>query len=148
MHSAKKESAMADQIFDRSHAVYVKHVPCKGRGLFANVPFKIGDVIDRAPTWEFDTKTAILFRRTGLFQYYFVRDDLGEKAALVAGYVVFGFISIVNHSSNPNAQTIWSDGDAGASATIVAIRDIKVGEEITHRYKNISDYPSTIKFVE
>ncbi|MER8485704.1 SET domain-containing protein-lysine N-methyltransferase [Mesorhizobium sp. M0340] len=137
---------MVDKIFDRSNAVYVKRVPGKGRGLFANIPFTAGDVIDRAPTWGFDQEAEYMFRRTGLLQYYFVRDD--HSSSDLAGYVVFGFISIVNHSFNPNAETIWTDGDAGAWATIIATKDIMVGEEITHRYKNLSDYPAAIKFIE
>lgn len=138
---------MVDKIFDRSNSVYIKQMPQKGRGVFANIPFKSGDLIDRAPTWEFDREAEKLFKRTGLLEYYFVPDDPMSKAGSVAGYVVFGFISIVNHSANPNAQTIWTDGDAGAWASIVAIKDIMVGEEITHSYKNISDYPPYVKFV-
>ncbi|RAZ84724.1 hypothetical protein DPM33_30210 [Mesorhizobium hawassense] len=141
---------MVDRIFDRCNAVYVKNVPRKGRGVFANIPFKAGDVIDRAPTWGFEGDDANMLNRTGLLEYYFVRDDLDlrEGPNRVVGYVVFGFISLVNHSANPNAETIWTDGDAGAWASIVAIKDIIVGEEITHRYKNIPDYPSTVKFIE
>ncbi|PBB77810.1 hypothetical protein CK218_28175 [Mesorhizobium sp. WSM3879] len=141
---------MVDRIFDRCNAVYIKNVPCKGRGVFANVQFKAGDVIDRAPTWGFESDEAKILNSTGLLEYYFVRDDLGQREGSnrVIGYVVFGFISLVNHSSNPNAETIWTDGDAGAWASLVAIKDIIVDEEITHRYKNISDYPSTVKFIE
>ncbi|RWO86306.1 SET domain-containing protein-lysine N-methyltransferase [Mesorhizobium sp.] len=140
---------MTDRIFDRCNAVYVKNVRCKGRGVFANVPFKVGDVIDRAPTWAFEGDEAAILNRTGLIEYYFVRDDLRQDGNnRVVGYVVFGFISLVNHSSNPNAETIWTDGEAGAWASIVAIKDIMVDEEITHRYKNIPDYPSKVKFIE
>ncbi|TIX45864.1 MAG: SET domain-containing protein [Mesorhizobium sp.] len=138
---------MVDKIFDRSNTIYVKNSPRKGRGVFANVPFKAGEVIERAPTWGFDDVTAKLLDRTGILEYYFVRCDLPSESPLV-GYVVFGFISIVNHSSNPNAQTVWADGNSGAWATIVAIKDIQVDEEITHRYTNISAYPQNIKFVD
>ncbi|MER8615027.1 SET domain-containing protein-lysine N-methyltransferase [Mesorhizobium sp. M1216] len=137
---------MVDKMFDRSHAVYVKNVPKKGRGVFANVPFKVGDVIERAPTWGFDDEAAKLLDRTGLLEYYFVRND--SKLNSLTGYVVFGFMSIVNHSSNPNAQTVWTDEPSGAWASIVAIKDIKVDEEITQRYLNIAAYPQSIKFVD
>ncbi|CAH2394355.1 SET domain-containing protein-lysine N-methyltransferase [Mesorhizobium ventifaucium] len=146
---------MADKIFDRSNTIYVKNSPRKGRGVFANVPFKAGEVIERAPTWGFDDVAAKLLDRTGILEYYFVRPDQpGESPAdqpsesPLVGYVVFGFISIVNHSSNPNAQTVWAYGNSGAWATIVAIKDIQVDEEITHRYSNISAYPKNIKFVD
>lgn len=139
---------MVDRIFDRSNAVYVKNVPGKGRGVFANVPFKIGDLIECAPTWGFDDVAGSLIDNTGLFEYYFVRNRRKREIDHNTGYVVFGFIAIVNHSLNPNAKIIWSDHDSGAWASIVATRDIKVDEEITHHYTNVSAYPPHIKFIE
>ncbi|MGY3197329.1 hypothetical protein ACVIWU_006695 [Bradyrhizobium sp. USDA 4509] len=139
---------MVDRVFDRSNALYVKTVPRKGRGVFANIPFKLGDVIDRAPTWGFDDVAAELLDRTGVFEYYFVRNDRHPKGAPPVGYVLFGLISMVNHSSNPNARIVWADEESGAWASIVAIKDIKVDEEITHRYANISAYPQAINFVD
>ncbi|WP_287236580.1 SET domain-containing protein-lysine N-methyltransferase [Mesorhizobium sp.] len=136
---------MVDQTFDRSNAVYVKNVHQKGRSVFANVPFKVGELIERAPTWAFDEVAASLIDKTGLFQYYFVRN---LEQDVMTRYVVFGFISMVNHSSDPNAQVVWADSDCGAWASIVAIRDIKMNEEITHRYANVSAYPNYIKFIE
>lgn len=139
---------MVDKVFDRGNAVYVKTVLRKGRGVFANIPFKIGDLIERAPTWGFDHAQANLLDRTGLFEYYFVRHDRYLKGDLLTGYVVFGLTSIVNHSLNPNAQIVWTDAASGAWASIVAIRNIEVDEEITHRYTNISAYPHGIKFID
>ncbi|MGY4167746.1 SET domain-containing protein-lysine N-methyltransferase [Bradyrhizobium sp. USDA 4529] len=139
---------MVDMVFDRSNAVYVKTVPRKGRGVFANILFKAGDLIERAPTWGFDEAQAKLLDRTGIFEYYFVRHDRHLKRDPLIGYVVFGLVSMVNHSSNPNAQIVWVDTASGAWASIVAIRDIKVDEEITHQYTNISVYPHTTKFID
>lgn len=139
---------MVDKLFDRSNALYVKTVPGKGRGLFANVPFKVGDVIDRAPTWGFDDATAKLLDRTGVLEYYFVRNDRDIIGDPVKGYVVFGVSSLMNHSSNPNAQRVWTDKECGACVSIVAIRDIEAEEEITHRYLNMSAYPHNINFID
>ncbi|MER9770161.1 SET domain-containing protein-lysine N-methyltransferase [Mesorhizobium sp. M0189] len=139
---------MVDKIFDRSNAVYVKNAPGKGRGLFANISFKLGDLIECAPTWEFDNEDGRFIDNTGLLEYYFARLDKGLTSNPPAGYIVFGLISMVNHSFNPNAQIFWTDEDTGAWASIVAIRDINVGEEITHRYTDISGYPSNINFIE
>ncbi|WP_407121388.1 SET domain-containing protein-lysine N-methyltransferase [Bradyrhizobium sp. STM 3561] len=147
MLSAEKAHTMIDKVFDRSNALYVKNVPRKGRGVFANIPFKVGDLIERAPTWGFDDAAAKLLDRTGVFEYYFVRPDQHLIFPLT-GYVVFGVISMVNHSFNPNAQVVWTDEESGAWASIVAIKDIRVDEEITHRYMNISAYPSSIKFID
>ncbi|MER9275396.1 SET domain-containing protein-lysine N-methyltransferase [Mesorhizobium sp. M0643] len=137
-----------NKIFDHSNVMYVKNVPRKGRGVFANTPFTAGDLIERAPTWGFDSAEVALLDRTGLFEYYFVRHDRQLKNDSMAGYVIFGFISVVNHSSMPNAKIFWSDEDSGAWATLVAAKDIKAGDEITHRYTNISSYPHYIKFIE
>ncbi|WP_287236590.1 SET domain-containing protein-lysine N-methyltransferase [Mesorhizobium sp.] len=146
MLSPKKAHTKVD--FDCTRAVHVKNVPGKGRGVFANVPFKAGDIIERAPTWGFDDAEKNVLDSTGLFEYYFIRHDRQLKNDPAAGYVVFGSISVVNHSFNPNAKIVWSDEDSGAWARIVAIKDINVDEEITHRYTNISAYPDAINFVE
>ncbi|RWH50773.1 MAG: SET domain-containing protein-lysine N-methyltransferase [Mesorhizobium sp.] len=139
---------MVDRVFDRSNALYVKTVPRKGRGLFANITFKSGDLIERSPTWEFDDRQASVIDLTGILQYYFVRGDKNQKIGPLARYVVFGLASLVNHSVNPNSETVWTDEESGAWASLVAIRDIKPDEEITQTYTNIPDYPKTIKFVE
>ncbi|MBB4276680.1 SET domain-containing protein-lysine N-methyltransferase [Rhizobium mongolense] len=139
---------MVPKVFDRSNVVYVQNVSRKGRGLFANISFNVGDVIERAPTWGFDDAAAHLLDRTGLFEYYFVRHDRHLKSDPLIGYVVFGLVSIVNHSLRPNAQIVWADEECGAWVSLVAIKDIKVDEEITHRYTNISAYPNTINFIK
>ncbi|WP_292255873.1 SET domain-containing protein-lysine N-methyltransferase [Mesorhizobium sp.] len=139
---------IVDKVFDRNNTVYVKNVPKKGRGVFANTAFREGEVIERAPTWGFCNTDAELLDRTGLFQYYFVRHDRKLKKDPLTGYVVFGFISIVNHSFSPNAKIAWADEESGTWASIVAINDIRVDDEITHRYTNISAYPHSISFVE
>ncbi|NEV02479.1 SET domain-containing protein-lysine N-methyltransferase [Bradyrhizobium uaiense] len=139
---------MVDKVFDRSKAMYVKSVPKKGRGVFANISFKVGDVIDSAPTWGFDAAQAKLLDRTGVFQYYFVRHDRHLRGDSLTGYIIFGLISMVNHSSHPNARIAWTDEESGAWASIVAIKAINADEEITHRYTNISAYPPNIEFID
>lgn len=148
MLSTNKSHKKAGKVLDRSKSIYVKTVPGKGRAVFSNIPFENGDVIERAATWGFDEKDADLVGRTGLFEYYFIRHDRQQMGDLLIGYVVFGFISIVNHSFTPNTKIVWSDEESGAWASIVAIKDIEAHEEITHRYTNISDYPPNINFVE
>ncbi|MFK4719325.1 hypothetical protein ABIE89_000425 [Bradyrhizobium niftali] len=136
-----------EKVFDRNNALYVRTVPRKGRGVFANMAFQTGDVIERAPTWGFDHAAAELLDRTGLLEYYFVRQERNKTEPLT-GYVVFGLSSLMNHSSNPNAERVWADKESGTWVSIVAIKDIAVDEEITHRYINLSDYPSSVKFLD
>lgn len=139
---------MIGEINDRRGSVYVRNVPQKGRGVFANTRFKAGDLIDRSPTWGFNSAEEKLLERTGLFEYYFIRPSHKSIENQRSRYVVFGLISIVNHSSNPNSQIVWIDEETGTWASIVALNDIHVDEEITHRYANINDYPPTITFVD
>lgn len=139
---------MFEKTFDRCNTMYVQPVPGKGRGVFANIPFKIGDVIERAPTWGFDDVAAKLLDRTDIFQYYFVRHDRHLKGDPLAGYIIFGLMSVVNHSFHPNARIEWTDTDSGAWASIVALKDIMIDEEITHQYTNVSAYRDTIKFID
>lgn len=148
INSTIKAPTMTEHILDRSKAIYVKSVPQKGRAVFANIPFHAGDVIECAPTWGFDDAEAELLDRTGLFEYYFVRHDRNIKGDPYTGYVIFGLISIVNHSVNPNGRIVWTDQVSGAWASIVAIKDINVGEEITHSYTNISAYPHSTDFID
>ncbi|WP_434725508.1 SET domain-containing protein-lysine N-methyltransferase [Mesorhizobium sp. RIZ17] len=148
MFDPKKAHTKVDKISDCTSPIYVKNVHRKGRGVFANVQFKVGDIIERAPTWGFNDLEKRQLDRTGLFEYYFMRHDRQLKNDPAAGYVVFGLISVVNHSFDPNGKIVWTDEDSGAWADIVAIKDINAGEEITHRYTNISSYPDTITFVE
>ncbi|APG14992.1 hypothetical protein BKD09_42425 [Bradyrhizobium japonicum] len=147
MFKTSKAHSMGEKVFDRSNALYVKTVPRKGRGVFANIAFKTGDVIDRAPTWGFDHAAAKLLDRTGVLEYYFVRHE-NNKTEPPTGYIVFGLSSLMNHSANPNAQRVWADRESGTWVSIVAIQDIAVDEEITHRYINVSAYPHSVKFID
>ncbi|RUV81896.1 SET domain-containing protein [Mesorhizobium sp. M1A.F.Ca.IN.020.06.1.1] len=139
---------MNGAVGDRRNPVYVRNVSQKGRGVFANIPFKVGDLIERDPTWGFTSHDEQLLKRSGLFEYYFVRPTHESIENQHSGYVVFGLISMINHSQNPNSKIVWLDEDTGVWASIVALREIQVDEEITHRYANINDYPNTITFVE
>ncbi|TGQ37798.1 MULTISPECIES: SET domain-containing protein-lysine N-methyltransferase [unclassified Mesorhizobium] len=134
---------MTEKLFDRTNSIYIMNIPQKGRGVFANIPFKRGDLLERAPTFGLDRATAKILDSTALLAYYFGRHDMPLASESLAGYVVFGFASIVNHSWNPNAKIVWDDEETGAWVSVVAIRDIKVGEEITHRYTDISAFPDT-----
>jgi hypothetical protein len=118
----------------------VAKVSAKGRGVFAKTTIHAGQVIEEAPSWGFSATDEILINQTGAFEYYFVRNDRDISNEELKGYLVFGLISIVNHSATPNARIRWTDRDSGAWASIIAIRDIAVGEEITHKYTNIDAY--------
>ncbi len=148
MLNAEKARIKPDKVFDRSNALYVKMVPRKGRGVFANVRFKAGAIIDRSPSWAFDDAAAKLIDSTGVLEYYFVRQDRYLQGDPRTGYVVFGWSSLMNHSSNPTARKVLTDEESGAWLSIIAINDIEVDEEITHCYINMSAYPPHINFID
>jgi SET domain-containing protein len=126
----------------------VANVAIKGRGVFATTAIQAGDLIEESPSWGFTAEEARLIDQTGAFAYYFVRNDRDASLETFKGHFVFGLISIVNHSSNPNAKICWRDRDSGAWASIVAIKDILAGEEITHKYTNIDAYSESEKFID
>jgi len=126
----------------------VANVAVKGRGVFATTTIRTGELIEEAPSWGFTAEEEKLINQTAAFAYYFVRNDRDIEGEIYKGHFVFGLISIVNHSANPNAKICWRDRDSGAWASIVAIRDIQPGEEITHKYTNIEAYEDADRFVD
>lgn len=107
-----------------SELVYVKKAPGKGRGVFARKKIKKGDVIEHIPLLIIPAEALV----DGLdnlhicrFYYYWTKNRIA---------IALGYGSLYNHSYSPNA--IYEHG----SATIkyVALRNIKVGEEITINY--------------
>lgn len=147
--STMPESANAmNNWFNEDRALCVANVQGKGRGVIANVAFREHDVIESTPAWGFDGADAALVDQTRAFEYYFVRNDRDNNTEKIKGYLVFGLISIVNHSSTPNTRIFWEDRDTGPWACIAAIRDISPGEELTHRYTNVSSYNPNIVFVD
>lgn len=131
---------MHDKTYDVSRSIYIQNVDGKGRGVFAGIDFKAGDIIESSPSWGFNQEDCNLIDRTKAFEYYFVRNDVSRDEHLMKGYFVFGFISIVNHSNRPNAKIVWVDRHSGSWADIVATGTILVNEEITHRYTNANSY--------
>ena len=92
--------------------VYVKESDIHGKGLFARKEIKQGDIIG-----EIEGRPA---KKNGPYVLWI--DDENEKGIKVEN--VFKFI---NHNPEPNA--VYYD-----DLTVVALRDIEVGEEITHHY--------------
>jgi len=91
--------------------VYVKQSSIHGLGLFANKKIKKGDqigVIEKAVSTTVD----------GPYVLWFEEEE---------GYQVEGAMKYINHSEKPNA-VYYND------FTVVALKNIKKDEEITHYY--------------
>ena len=58
----------------------------------------------------------------------------GEGAGRESGALGFGFASLCNHSSEPNA--VINKNFKGNAIDLVALRDIDPDEEVTIRYRN------------
>lgn len=100
----------------------VRHSPGRGKGLFASRDIRDGDLLDEAHvlTWP-----AGALGGHELDRYCFAWP--GDREA-----VAFGRISLVNHSSAPNAR-IEIDEPAGV-IRLRAARTIAADEEITFDY--------------
>lgn len=106
--------------------------PGAGRGLFAVVEIKAGEVIDRACTAEIDAVQCLaLDKMHPVGDFYFEHPK--DKAR---GLMAFGLPSLCNHRDVPNANVrfVYEDG-LGWVAQLHALTDIAEGTEITYRYK-------------
>jgi hypothetical protein len=93
-----------------------------GRGVFAEKPFTVGEVIELAPTIS-DCKTKF----TGRTSDYLFRHCNNPNCSVVA----FGYASMYNHSNNPSASWKHKPND---TMEVTALCDIKKGDEIFVSY--------------
>jgi SET domain-containing protein len=110
-----------------STKVEVKNSPIHGLGVFATEEIKIGEMIEECHliTLPFKPVEQIFF----LCDYKFNYPAEGNVEEYV---IALGNGSIYNHSENNNA--CWRNHPEYKAFQFVAIRDIKVGEEICIYY--------------
>jgi SET domain-containing protein len=99
----------------------------RGRGMFACRKVLKGELIERAPVIPINEKQWPSAQKTILSDYAFDWGEHDEHAAIALGYV-----SIYNHSYSPNAQLEELLDEL--MMEVVAIRDIRPGEEVTINY--------------
>ena len=106
--------------------ISVKDSPLHGLGVFANVDFSAGDIIELCPYIVIDDDDLEEINR--LNDYLFSSpDQVGDYL------VVLGFGMMYNHDNQPNAE--WEiDDEDHRFVKFTALRDIKAGEEITQNY--------------
>ena len=117
-----------DKLIVRKSPLIPTHDETAGRGVFAKVPFKNGDVVEACPVIvEWHIKSAKKFHKS-LWEYAFQWGGDDKASALV-----LGFGSVYNHSQdNPNMEAeVWNDEEI---MVYYAIRDIEAGDELLFDY--------------
>ncbi len=107
--------------------VYFAPSQLHGRGVFTAENIAEGSLIEICPVIVMPRAHAPILDQTGLRDYYF---DWGEDDEQIA--LALGFGSLYNHSAHSNARYLL-DFEM-ETISIVAIRNIRAGEEITVNY--------------
>ena len=101
--------------------------PNRGRGVFTTEPIKANTVIEIAPVIVVDANEREKLEQTLLYDYIF---EWGEDSKMAA--VALGYISIYNHSNQPNCAYVM-DFDH-QTISITTLFDIEVGKELFINY--------------
>ncbi|BAZ80894.1 SET domain-containing protein [Sphaerospermopsis kisseleviana CS-549] len=109
----------------------VRDTEIKGRGVFAQRDFELGEIIDIANVIVIPKQQVKLITHTVLCNYYFGWH--GESGAIALGYG-----SLFNHSYQPNALYVKKFDQQ--IIEIIAYKYIREGQEITINYNgNVDD---------
>jgi hypothetical protein len=99
----------------------------RGRGVYTTEPIDAGTIIEVAPVIVLDAQQRAHVEKTLLYDYIFEwGDDLNQAA------VALGYVSIYNHSKNPNCK-YEMDFDF-QTISIITLAAIQVGEELFINY--------------
>jgi SET domain-containing protein len=128
-----------------SNKIYIDNskIENAGRGVFAAVNIKKGELIEECPIIEVPLQDVSNLKESILINYYFYWGPKNKKLA-----VALGFGSIYNHSYEPNAT--YKRDNKRSIISFFAIKNIKKNEEITSNYNfgNPDDKsPVTVKDV-
>ncbi|MGV6808516.1 MAG: SET domain-containing protein-lysine N-methyltransferase [bacterium] len=118
----------------------VRNIPDKGRGLVSLDFVTAGTLIEVAPTAKFHGNERSIIDQTSVSVYYFVRPNEYQHSKNVDGYLVFGLVSLCNHSDTPNVRIEWVENETGLWSHLITTQDIQAGEEVTMYYTNIDEY--------
>ena len=103
----------------------IKVIEGKGRGVFAGRNFRAEEVIEVCPGIILSAEENAKIKKTKLKEYVF---NLRDDQAIIA----LGFGSLYNHSYEPNAT--FGHNIEEQFLLVKALREIKIGEEITINY--------------
>lgn len=111
-------SAMATDVLE------VHEFDIGGRGVFARAGIAAGALIETCPVLRVPRDELPHLDKTAVYNYYFAWGDDGA--------IAFGFGSLYNHSSEPNAR--YEKNLEHDELEIFALVDIAAGGEITLNY--------------
>ena len=113
--------------------------PNRGRGVFATEAIQMNTTIEIAPVIVLTKEHRIIVEQTLLYDYIFEWGEDHKSAAVALGYV-----SIYNHTIHPNC--VYEMDYENEKISIIAIKDIKVGEELFINYNAEVDQESPVWF--
>lgn len=102
----------------------------KGLGVFATNNIKKGELIENAPLLLMDMNEFEHIKKTKLYYYFFEYTNKHFAVAL-------GYGSLYNHSYTPNSRYLYNF--KARCLKIIAIKNIKKGEEIFFNYNYYPD---------
>ena len=114
-------------------ALEIRHVPGKGRGVFAARDLAEGEALDEAHVLLISAEDAARLEETPIGQHYFQWEGADDDNDRWRGAVALGVVSLVNHSPTPNAG-VWQDY-ARERIVLEALRPVAAGEEILIDYE-------------
>lgn len=127
-----------------ARGIYISKSKISGRGVFASRSFKAGECIEEAPVIllsESETKELEQKKINGknhILRYYIFQWGKNKKQSVIA----LGFVSIYNHSFDSNAEYVYNK----TSISIIAVKDINIGEEIFTNYNGNKDNKQPLWF--
>lgn len=121
--------------------------PDKGRGIITLDSIGSGVILERALVGTFPPDERRMIEDTKLFEWYFVRPDEYRTSHIIPGHIIFGFSSICNHSSTPNARIDWEETEHNLWANLITLENIEKGNEVVSCYTNITEYADHEKFI-
>ena len=102
----------------------------KGRGVVARVDCRAGTEVERAPVIVVPEDDLLdIDHRDTVHDHYLLywSDEPGRELAMGCGLLM-----IYNHSGAPNVE--FTDGPEPETMSVMALRDIAAGEELTYDY--------------
>jgi hypothetical protein len=110
--------------------VYIKRSKIKeaGRGVFAKVDVKKGEIIESSPLLFIPEEELSFIEKTKMINYLLFFGKNRKKAAFI-----LGFGSLYNHSDTPNAYFTVREKDK--LVDLIALKDIAKDKEVTFNYR-------------
>lgn len=107
--------------------IYVGGTKKMGRGVYTAEPIAEGELIELAPVIVMTAEERLMLDKTLLHDYIFEwSKDLNQCA------LALGFVSVYNHAYEANCQ--YGMYFKQQSISIIAVRNIKAGEELFINY--------------